>query len=339
MKTDTNRKKMRKIRFSANLGIAFAAVLWGTSFIMIRWGLAHIDSLLFVFLRFALATLLFLPFALRITENLGRLLIRKEIIAIGLFNAMAFLSQYLGQETTTAGLTALFVSFYVIFVPLLSPFFLKEKMSAKIVISTIIGLLGAFFVTTNLDFSGLSGEDIIGNILALVASIAWTGYILVSKKYLDKDEKLSGIDVFFGSITWTSVFLVLGLPFMKTPIIRAYEQTFWQAIVALIYLAVVCTIGAFGIYLYSLKQVQAGESTIVLLLEIIVAWVLELILHFFMPEIWTVDTRPWTIIGTVMILSAVVFVSVNFNDLRKKMRKKNKKAAGNNEISTTIEEI
>ncbi|MHA1303938.1 MAG: DMT family transporter, partial [Candidatus Heimdallarchaeaceae archaeon] len=241
---------------------------------------------------------------------------------IGFFNSMAFFFQYLGQDLTTAGKAALFVNFYVIVVPLLSPYFLNEDHSLKVIISAIIGFSGVFLVSTNLNFGELMAGTFLGDMLTFVASVAWTGYILVSKKYLEQDNSITEIDVFFGSIFWSTIFLTPGLLFyfFKKPSITF--QFSFQVLFSLLYLVLFCTIGAFLIYLYALKMAKAGESSIFLLLEIVVAFILEIVLSFFFPRIFeNVIPGLWTTIGAFMIISAVFIVSINFGVKQKKSSK------------------
>ena len=80
-----------KTPISGSLLVSIAALLWGTSFVVIEWGFANstIDPLLFVFLRFAIAAILFLPIAIYKMKGIKKLLLSKPIILIGLFNAFA----------------------------------------------------------------------------------------------------------------------------------------------------------------------------------------------------------------------------------------------------------
>lgn len=311
---------MSKVLNSGNLLVSVAALLWGTSFVAIEWGFANstIDPIIFVFLRFIIASLTFLPFALLRFKQLGNLLISKEIILIGLCNALAFLFQFLGQQHTTAGKASLFVNFYAITVPLIAPLILPEKYSWRILISAIFGFSGAFFVTTNLDFSEITGGTIKGDLFTLGSGMAWTVYILLSKKFFEKDESRTGTEVFYGTVVWTTVFLSFTLPIalVNKQWNEISTQFNWQSITAILYLAIVCTIVAFAIYMEGLQKSEAGESTIYMLLEVVVAFLLGWILFRTVYE-------TWEIVGVIMIVSALIIVSLKMNNLKKRRTKKN----------------
>lgn len=303
---------------SGSLLVSIAALLWGTSFVVIEWGFENssIDPLLFVFLRFAIATILFLPIALYKLKGIREMLLSKSIILIGLFNAFAFLFQFLGQQYTTAGKASLFVNFYAIIVPLIAPLILPEKYSWRVIVSTVLGFGGAFLVTTNLDFVSLQeGSSLLGDLLTLCSGGAWTLYILASKKYFEKEKKASGLDVFFGTLIWTAVFLLLGLPFVfiNNQWSTIVSQFSWQAIVSIFYLAIVCTIGAFAIYMIGLKKTDAGESVIFMFIEVIVAFMLGWLLLETIPQTWET-------VGAILIILAIIVISLKINIVKRKTK-------------------
>jgi drug/metabolite transporter (DMT)-like permease len=263
---------------SGSLLVSIAALLWGTSFVVIEWGFENssIDPLLFVFLRFAIATILFLPIALYKLKGIREMLLSKSIILIGLFNAFAFLFQFLGQQYTTAGKASLFVNFYAIIV---------------------------------------EGSSLLGDLLTLCSGGAWTLYILASKKYFEKEKKASGLDVFFGTLIWTAVFLLLGLPFVfiNNQWSTIVSQFSWQAIVSIFYLAIVCTIGAFAIYMIGLKKTDAGESVIFMFIEVIVAFMLGWLLLETIPQTWET-------VGAILIILAIIVISLKINIVKRKTK-------------------
>ena len=311
---------MGKVLKSGNLLVSIAALLWGTSFVAIEWGFANssIDPIIFVFLRFIVASLIFLPIALLRIKQLGKLLISKEIVLIGLCNAIAFLFQFLGQQYTTAGKASLFVNFYAITVPLIAPLFLPEKYSWRVLISAILGFSGAIFVTTNLNFSEITGGSIKGDLFTLGSGMAWTAYILLSKKFFEKDENQTGTAVFYGTVVWTTIFLSFTLPIalVNKQWNEISTQFNWQSITAIFYLSIICTVTAFAIYMEGLQKSEAGESTIYMLLEVVVAFLLGWILFRTVYE-------TWEIVGVIMIVFAVAIVSLKMDKLKKHRKKGN----------------
>ena len=304
---------MKRFLGSGNVLVSIAALLWGTSFVAIKWAYDYssIDPLLFVFLRFSIATVFFLPFAFYFLKEMKTILLSKAIILVGFFNALSFTLQFLGQPHTTAGKASLFVNFYAIIVPLIAPLILPEKYTWRVIVSCILGFAGAFFVTTNLDFANIQGGKLLGDLLTLGSGIGWTLYILASKKFLEEKKDVTGLQVFFGTIVWTTVFLILGLPyvFIRYSLNEIAEQFTPQAVGAIFYLAIVCTVAAFAIYMIGLKKTDAGESVIFMLLEVVIAFILEGIILTTLPDVWE-------IVGAVMIIIAMIVASLKFSKLK-----------------------
>lgn len=298
-----------KLVNSGNLLVSAAALLWGTSFVAVRWGLENeIDPIFFVSLRFLVAALLFLPIAIVKISHIKRLLLSPSIILLGFINAVGFAFQFVGQNFTTAGNASLFVNFYVIIVPLIAPLMLPEKYSWRVVISAVIGFIGAFMVSTNLDLKAISFNNgtIKGDLITFGAGLTWTLYILLSKKYMTSSEDSDvSVNVFFGTIIWSAFFLVLTYPYLfltKKPITLISQLT-WKTVAAIIYLAAICTVAAFALYMKGLDKSSAGESSIFMLIEVIVAFFLEWLLF---------DTKPamWIIIGVCFVVLSVILVSM-----------------------------
>jgi drug/metabolite transporter (DMT)-like permease len=87
------------------------------------------------------------------------------------------------------------------------------------------------------------------------------------------------------------------LPLLGTETIRFA----WPAVPAVIYLAVVTTILAFYLYLKGVQSVSALSTSIVILVEIVVAFVIS---HLLLGEFFS----PVETLGVVMVLAGVLMV-------------------------------
>ena len=87
-----------------------AGVLWGTSFPIIKLGLATIDPFAFVFWRFLFASVALLV----IMQLLGKLKFKitdkKLLVFLGIANGSGYLLQYVGMNYTTTAKAALFIN-------------------------------------------------------------------------------------------------------------------------------------------------------------------------------------------------------------------------------------
>ena len=127
--------------------VLLAALIWGSSFPVITYGLESISPFLFVHLRFLLAFLLILP--LVIHRGSLRALFEPGLVGIGLLNALAYLLQFKGQELTTAAKSALLINTNPLFVIMLSPLLLKKNPTGRQVGALLVAFVGVLIVTTH----------------------------------------------------------------------------------------------------------------------------------------------------------------------------------------------
>ena len=97
--------------------IIWAAIIWGSSFPVIKYTLDSISPLLFVVLRFFIAFLILIPWIknFSILKNL----FNRDIIFLSLLNTLGLILQFKAQEITTASKTALFINTSPLFIAII----------------------------------------------------------------------------------------------------------------------------------------------------------------------------------------------------------------------------
>jgi drug/metabolite transporter (DMT)-like permease len=280
----------------AVLFTVLAGFLWGTSFPAIKIGLQYIDAYTFVFLRFLVASLTMLSVML-LTRNFSFNFNKKRLILfLGLINGIAYLLQYMGMVYALASASSLYVNLSVVWVALLSPIALKERLSGKKVAGVMVSLLGVVLMTTNLDFASLDTVDIMGNFLVISAGILWAVFIIYNKPLVGESNNM------IQSMTWILFFTML--PLLPTAAFSP-EKFFclpWNAWLAIIYTAVLCWVVPYYFWLKGLKHISPVTSAVVLLTEIIVAVAISTIV---LGEALTVVSG----IGSIFIIIAILLVS------------------------------
>ena len=89
----------------------------------------------------------------------------------------------MGMVSTLASASSLFVNLSVVWVALLSPVALKERLSGKKVAGVMVSLLGVVLMTTNLDFTSLDTADIMGNFLVVSVVVLLTETIVLPWRF------------------------------------------------------------------------------------------------------------------------------------------------------------
>lgn len=174
---------------------AIAAV--SAASIFIRFAQAEAPSLVIAALRLTFATLLLAPLALtrhrRELKNLAR---REMIFGVfsGLFLAAHFATWITSLEYTSVASSVVFVSTGPLWVALLSPVLLDERLTRAAIVGLVIAILGGIMIglsdacTWNdglrcSDFGQvMHGGAMWGNFLAVVGAWTVSGYLIIGRK-------------------------------------------------------------------------------------------------------------------------------------------------------------
>jgi len=309
--------------------IIISAVLWGTSFPVIKFGLDYMDAYHFVLLRFVIAALLlssvlFLqgkPFPVRLMKN-------RLVLILGASNAAGFFFQFAGMTLTTAIKTSLLVNSNFVLVIIVSAYLLKEKITPVVAGALVTCELGVVLLTTGGDPGAFGESGFLGDVLVLVASVVWVIYIVANKKAVSemipeqegededpaghekpwdnekdydgrKPENTDVVSLMTAVMCMTIIFLAPpSLYFGSSSLSR--DPVGWAAV---LYISVFCTALPFFFYSHGLRKVNAGISCIILLLEVVVA---SMIAVAFLKE----SLSPANMVGAVLIVVGIVVVSL-----------------------------
>lgn len=182
-------------RVTAALLVAILAV--SAASIFIRFAQAHAPSLVIAALRLTFATLLIAPMAWTRHRDELRRLTRTEImfgIIAGFFLAAHFATWISSLEYTTVASSVVFVSTGPLWVALLSPLLLSERLTRAAIVGLAIAVLGGAMIGLDsaciwdrgLQCSNLSqvlqGHAMWGNFLALIGAWTVSGYLIIGRK-------------------------------------------------------------------------------------------------------------------------------------------------------------
>lgn len=283
-----------------------AGALWGTSFPIIKIGLKTIDPFTFVFWRFFISCITLVAIMLLLKKLEFKITNKKILILLGIANAAGYLLQYIAMPYTTAAKAALFINLSAMWVALLSPKLLGEKFSPKKVAGILFGFVGIVFVSTNLDFSTLSRGQLGADGLLIISGLTWALFMIYNKKLVTNSTSST-----FQYMTLVLIFTFLSIaPFsvLAGPDFFALDGWAWAAIV---YTAIVCWVLPYFLWLEGLKHLSASTSTVLLLSEIVIAFVASI---FILQEPFTIFSS----IGAFLIIVAIALVSVKDNYFTRK---------------------
>jgi drug/metabolite transporter (DMT)-like permease len=177
--------------------------------------LADAPSLVIAAYRVGLASLFLVPIALwKARDELNRLSSNdlKTTLLAGAFLAMHFATWIASLKYTSISNSVVLVSMSPLWVGLLAPLFLKEKIKRLTLVSILASILGCVIIGSG-DLAG-GARVLWGDALALMGGLCAAGYLILGSRLRKKLSLLVYISICYGSaavILWTVV-LLMGLP-------------------------------------------------------------------------------------------------------------------------------
>jgi len=173
------------------LALAVVAV-WGSNFVVIKLGLAHLPPLLFGTLRFIFALLPAVFFLRRPAVPWRELAAYGVLIGAGQFGLL-----YLAmRRDISPGLASLVIQTQVFFTIGLAMWFARERLQAYQVLALALSLVGIVVIAAHTDASTTP----LGLVLMLLAALSWAGGNLVARR--------AGSVNMLAYVVWASLFSV-----------------------------------------------------------------------------------------------------------------------------------
>ncbi len=165
-------------RKTANLLLLLAGLVWGAGFVAQQTAMDDIGPMLFMALRFLLAVVVVLPFALvehrrdKVSGFSWRDFPGSLLVGLFFFGTMAF--QQVGIMTTTVTSAGFLTGLYVVFTPLIVLIFLRQHQHWIIWPCALTAMLGIYLLGDG-GFSGLTR----GDILIIIGAVIGAAHIVV----------------------------------------------------------------------------------------------------------------------------------------------------------------
>jgi drug/metabolite transporter (DMT)-like permease len=158
-------------RVQANLVLLLAAAIWGGGFVAQSTAMQAIGPFWFIGLRFAVATVVVLPFVWLEARKAAAPLTRSNMqsflfIGLALFGGAA--TQQIGLQTTTVTNSSFITGLYVVFVPMIAVVFLRRPPHWVVWPAALMALTGIYMLSGG-SFSRLT----IGDLLTVVCAVFW----------------------------------------------------------------------------------------------------------------------------------------------------------------------
>jgi drug/metabolite transporter (DMT)-like permease len=282
----------------ADLALILITFVWGSTFTVVKQSLEHASPILFVGLRFWLATLILLPFlAGQIRKISGKTFRQGVVLSVVLMGGFVF--QTLGLRSTSPSYSAFITSLSVLLVPLLGFLVYRHRPRPQTIAGVVLATIGLFLLLAHM--SELEMRP--GDILTVACAILFGVHILLLGHFVSSSDYRQ---LLLLQLAGTAILCTISMPFFEKPFLV------WDTdlVVALLVTGVMAT--AFALYVQASAQrlTTANHAALIFSLEPFFA---ALFAFWILGQALTV--REWT--GGILVIAGILISEVRFPSLGK----------------------
>lgn len=227
-------------------------LMWSSSFIATKLTYASFSPVLLCLVRFIVSFLLLFIYRKITGQNTK---IDKKDRRPVILSAIGGISIYYALENTalsltSASMTSLIEAAFPALTVLVGMLVYHEKTSKQMMAGIVISVAGVVVLTG----TSISGGDMTGNILLLVAGILWGFYNYLVQAIADKYDSLTVTcdQMFYGAIGF------IPFLFFETPVCQNITLS---TVLGVLYLSAGCSVLALLLYNYALKGMPASHAS------------------------------------------------------------------------------
>lgn len=250
----------RFFKLAGILSLVMTNILWGTSFAFIKLSMNELDPFTYTFVRTFIASLVLLPILIMktIRRKLDIMSLMRGLL-VGVAYSTGLCLQAAGTAYIDPSTSAFITGLSTIHVHLYSATVIGKYTKLDL-LSLLIAILGLYVLTS--PKGGLG----VGDMLVFIATFAWAIQVILISRY----GKSSMIEFLMGTFTAGLIFAPLSL--------RLGVYLSKETILYLVYLGVVCSIGATFFQVIGQRYISASTAALLFLLEPVFATVFSIIM-------------------------------------------------------------
>ncbi len=243
-------------RLLPTLALLTATVLWGSSFVAMKYSFQELHPILVILGRLLVASLCFLPFI----PSFTRLPLRRHhilpVLAMGFCEpCLYFLFEAAALQQTSASQAAMITTMLPLMVALFAGVFLGEHITRRTIAGFVIAAAGSLWLSLVSESTTLAPNPVLGNFFEFMAMVCATGYIIVLK-HLSRELPpffLTGVQAFIGALFFLPSLL---LPQVQLPLVWPVN-----GLLVILYLGTFVSVGAYGLYNFGISKVPASQAS------------------------------------------------------------------------------
>jgi drug/metabolite transporter (DMT)-like permease len=284
------------IRRRADLALLGNTVIWGATFTLVKVAIRDVSPILFLALRFSLATAVLLAFfrwrqrRFPAKKPAGSAWWPGCLIGSFLFSGYAFQTQ--GLRFTTAPKSAFLTGLASVMVPLLGALVYRNRPQVSEVVGVVLATAGLGLMTLN----GAIGSMGRGDLLTLLGAFGFAAHI-VALGHFSGQMSFESLSVWQVGSSAGLAFLLCG--WVETP------HAEWRPVVvcAILVAGLLATALAFTVQAWAQQFTTSTRTALIYMLEPVFAWMTSYVL---VGE----NLSGRAAVGAVLILGGVLLVEV-----------------------------
>ncbi len=281
-------------RAAADLALVAVALIWGSTFVMVKQALADISTVLFLALRFSIAALaLWLTFRGRGAHfPRDRKVELRGGLLVGAFLFAGYLLQTAGLKLTSAAQAGFITGFYIPLVPIFGALVYRRAPQLSEVMGVAMATAGMGLMTLR------PGRFEIGrgDLLVLGCAVAFAFHILLLGHY---SRRMSFETVSLNQIATCAVLALASFRWLETPRVKWS----WPVIVALGVTSLLATALSFSVQSWAQQFTTPTRTALIFSLEPVFAWATSFLVA---GEVLS----PRAAAGAVLILAGILTVEL-----------------------------
>ena len=276
------------VHVRAEIALAFVALLWGGTFVMVKAALADISSLVFLSLRFSLAGVLLLLYFRK--QTIFRIPVKSLGLAalVGALLMSGYVLQTVGLLTTSPAKSAFLTGLYIPLTPIFGAILFRRSPLWQEILGLVLVVAG----TALLSWPGERFNMALGDWLTVGCAVAFAFHIVALGHFTPVVgfAPLTCLQILFGA-----GFAAIGVPLAEKPFWNPAPSTF----VAIIVAGVLATAVAFAVQTWAQQHTSATRAALLFSLEPVFAWIISFLVT---GEVLTGRSA----IGAMLVLSGIL---------------------------------
>lgn len=235
------------------VALTMAMMLWGSSFIALKYAFEIYHPMQVIFLRMFSASLCFLI----ILPKLSTLDYRQGdwkfmLLMSACEPCLYFILEAEALQHTSASQAGMIVAMAPLMVAVVAFVFIGERVNKQTLLGFMVAIIGAIWLSLSGEKSSHAPNPLLGNALELGAMVCAAFYSVALKHLSSRYSAvfLTALQAFVGTIFFFPFAAYTDLP----------TQIHWQGMGAILYLGVFVTLGAYLSYNYAITRVAVSQA-------------------------------------------------------------------------------